>query len=90
MSRTLITSVNSRIWGTRNHWALSPARLDETIFQDCDVALEIQGSPKHGYHLVMSPHGFFAADNWYSTQADALEAAQELFGVGPDQWTGSD
>jgi hypothetical protein len=51
------------------------------------VALEIQGDDRNGYNLVLIPVGFFTADYWYRTKQDALEAAEELFAIGPDMWS---
>jgi hypothetical protein len=51
------------------------------------VELEIQGDPKNGYHLVMSPEGCFTADSWHATLEDALADALGLFGVPIDGWT---
>jgi len=50
------------------------------------VELEIQGDEENGYHLVMSPAGFFTADEWYKSKEDALAAALELFGIPAGKW----
>lgn len=52
----------------------------------CPVALEIQGTDRDGYHLVMSPQGVFTADSWHPTLRDAVAAAEELFDVSEDGW----
>lgn len=70
----------------RNSWRLAQPDDSPEDVQDRSVHLEIQGSEKHGYHLVMSPEGLFTADYHYPTQADALEDARELFGVEPTIW----
>jgi len=85
---TAITKV--RIWGTKNCWSLSPDAYNNSHGTDCSVELEIQGDDRNGYHLVMSPSGFFTADNWYETQQDAIDDAIELFGVHADQWSTHD
>lgn len=81
------TTTRARVWGTKNAWSLSPFRTANEPTQECDVELEIQGDDREGYHLVISPHGFFAADSWHHTKHDALSTARELFGVLPDAWS---
>ena len=81
------TTTRARVWGTKNAWSLSPFRTADEPNQECDVELEIQGDDRDGYHLVMSPHGFFTADSWHQTKQDALDTASELFGVLPDAWS---
>lgn len=75
-----------RIWGTKNAWSLAPKSEMDNSGILCEVSLEIQGDQRNGYHLVMSPTGFFTADYWYETKNDALENAEELFGVDPNSW----
>ena len=82
----LAASVRVRIWGSRNCWSLEPTPGAGGASEECEVALEIQGTRKSGYNLVMSPAGFFTADSWYETKAEALEDAQELFGVTVGEW----
>jgi hypothetical protein len=79
-------SVRTRAWihGTRNAWSLGP-RGDEPG-TECEVALEIQGDEREGFHLIMSPAGFFTADNWYRTSEEALRGASELFDVNAEEW----
>ena len=87
---TLLTAeARARIWGTTNCWSLSPGPESRDPGQECIVSLEIEGDRQNGYHLVMSPAGFFTADYWYETREDALNEAEELFGVRPDEWTES-
>ena len=81
------TTVKAQIWGDRNSWNLSPCRNQDEPSIDADVELEIQGDEQNGYHLVMSPSGFFTADTWHQTKQDALDAAAELFGVEPNSWS---
>lgn len=52
----------------------------------CDVELEIRGDDRNGYHLVMTPEGFFTADSWHETQRDAMQAAHDCFGVITKEW----
>jgi hypothetical protein len=84
---SITATTKAQIWGTRNAWSLSPNRGSNAPSQECDVALEIQGDDRNGYHLVMTPSGFFAADSWYQTKQEALEDAEELFGVCRDEWS---
>ena len=82
----ITAKTNVKIWGTKNSWSLAPKPETDNSGILCEISLEIQGNQKHGYHLVMSPSGFFTADYWYETKKDALENAEELFGIGPDDW----
>ena len=84
---SMTTRKTVRIWGTRNKWSLAPHEDDPSApSQERVVVLEIQGTPKHGYHLVMTPEGFFAADHHYASKEEALADAQELFGASVDDW----
>jgi hypothetical protein len=74
----------TRIWGTRNSSSLSPHRGYGGKGHECKVELE-KGDEKNGYHLVMSPAGFFTADEWYETRDGALAAAAKLFRVAREQ-----
>jgi hypothetical protein len=56
------------------------------VATECEVLLEIQGTRKHGYHLIMAPQGFFTADHWFESKQEALDNAQELFDIPPDSW----
>lgn len=81
----LVTTTEARVWGTRNAWSLEQSgRSGEGQF--CRVALEITGDPRAGFHLVVAPDGFFAADTWHETQEQALAEAAEAFGIRPDAW----
>ncbi len=85
--KSIYAITSCQIWGTRNCWSLSAqAGLSEPA-RTCEVKLEIQGDRKSGYHLVMSPEGFFTADSWHETRQAALETAHELFGVDVKDWT---
>lgn len=75
-----------RVFGTRDSWSLAPHR-GFAEGRECEVDLEIEGDEKNGYHLVMSPAGFFTADAWYESKDEALTAASELFGVAPGKWS---
>ena len=86
-------SINAKtkvsVWGTKNAWSLAPTSETGSLGTLCDVSVEIQGDQRNGYHLVMSPSGFFTADHWYETKTDALDAAKELFGVDHNDWVES-
>ena len=75
-----------QIWGTKNSWSLSPMTGKSGPGKLCNILLEIQGTAKNGYHLVMSPDGYFSADNWYVNIEDAIENAKELFGIKKKDW----
>jgi hypothetical protein len=51
------------------------------------VELRVQGNKKQGYHLIMTPDGLFTADTHHPDLQDALRAAEEAFGVSPDDWS---
>lgn len=82
----LVAVARVRVWGTENCWSLAPSPGVASANKECDVTLEIQGTPKDGYNLVMSPAGFFTADCWCKTKSDALDDARELFGIADDEW----
>ena len=84
---SITTTTKARVWGTKNAWSLSPLRIADEPNHECEVQLEIQGDDRNGYHLVMSPNGFFTADSWHQTIQDALDTARELFGVITDDWS---
>jgi hypothetical protein len=71
------------IYGTQNCWSLDS---NGEGFTKAEVNLEIQGTTKSGYNLVMSPKGFFTADYWFSTLEEAYEDAEEMFGVKKEEW----
>ena len=85
--KSLFCRTNADVWGTRNSWSLEQQKGHSRKTEGCAVLLEIQGDEKDGYHLVMSPDGFFTADSWHETRQDAINAAWELFGVNESQWT---
>jgi len=84
---SIVAKATARIWGTRNAWSLSAFADGRDCSCECEVSLEIQGDAKNGYHLVQSPDGFFAADSHHETKEDALETAEELFGVCRHEWS---
>jgi hypothetical protein len=87
LMQSLFARTTADIWGTRDSWSLVPRKELSQKTEDCAVLLEIQGNEKDGYHLVMSPRGFFTADSWHETRQDATTPARELFGVTPADWT---
>lgn len=82
---SLVAFAEARVWGSTNCWSLESGQLlgDGRM---CRVRLEIQGEAKSGFHLVLEPTGFFAADTWHETEADAIAAAASLLGVALDAW----
>jgi hypothetical protein len=73
------------VYGTKNGWGLAPLPGDDAGSVRA-VDLRIAGNSKEGYHLVMHPDGFFAADTWHESEAQAIDSAQGLFGVGEGDW----
>jgi hypothetical protein len=53
---------------------------------DCNIDLKIEGNDQSGYHLMMSPEGFFTADSWHPTLEEAIINAYELFGITKEDW----
>jgi len=84
---SILATAQAKIFGTPGGWSLEPS-VDEgsAVAIDCRVRLEIQGTDEDGYILIMSPDGFFTADCWFQTRQEALESAQEEFGVLASSW----
>lgn len=68
-------------------WSLAEATDAGTGFVRARTRLEIQGSPKFGFNLIMLPDGLMAADSWCADLDDAFESAEDMFGVSRDSWT---
>jgi len=85
--RSIFAKTTARIWGTRNAWSAAQTAGPNQPSCECSVELEMSGDERSGYNLVMSPSGFFSADSWHPTRHDALEAAFEIFGVDPKNWS---
>ena len=81
----LRTQATFQICGTKNAWSIESDNPDAQRAKTF-VTLEIQGNSQDGYHLIMSPDGFFTADHWYENIDDAFEAGHELFSVSKEQW----
>ncbi len=64
----IYTKTKVRILGIKNGWSFAPREEKKGAGHPCDIKLEIQGSKRSGFHLVMSPPGFFTADPWYKTR----------------------
>ena len=85
----LRATARTRIWGEFSCWSTAPFPGSNQEGKECSVALEIQGSPEAGYHLVKAPEGFFEADDWFESETEALEAAFNQFGVHRSEWSGN-
>ena len=86
----LVAKVNTTVFTIKGGWTLGPVEGHggrAATATECEVRLEIQGTRKAGYNLAMSPDGFFTADHWFKTKAQALESAEELFGLIESDWT---
>ena len=81
----IFSKTTTKIFGNKNRWSLESDK-EEVDVTETEISLEIQGTKKHGYNLVMSPKGFFTADYYYSTKEEALEDALDLFGVKQTDW----
>jgi hypothetical protein len=84
---SLVAFAETRVWGSTNCWSLAPGRGLTGDGRLCRVRLEIQGDEESGFHLVVEPTGFFAADSWHHTKAEAISAARSLLGVAADAWS---
>ena len=85
----LLATTRATVWGYQNSWNLAPSHRNKGPSQECEVGLEIQGDADSGFHLIMSPDGFFTTDSWHATKDEALETAERLFGVGRNNWVNS-
>ena len=81
----LRTQTTVQICGTKNAWSIESDNPNVPRTEAL-MDLEIQGSDGTGYHLVMSPDGFFTADCWYENIDEAFDAGHELFSVSKEQW----
>lgn len=81
----LRAETTAEIRGTTNRWSLESDDPHSPRTRTA-VSLEIFGSRMDGFHLIMSPEGFLAADNCYPTLEDALQAGVDLFGVLRKDW----
>ena len=80
------SSTRRRVWGRKHGWSLSSDSGYRGPGKECEIKLEIQGDDKNGYHLIMSPDGFFTADTWCETLEAAIRDGQELFGLAHQDW----
>ncbi|MDG2381931.1 MAG: hypothetical protein P8N76_09670 [Pirellulaceae bacterium] len=80
------SSTRIRVWGRKNAWSSSPDSGYRGPGSECDIKLEIEGDDKNGYHLIMSPDGFFTADTWIQTLEEAIRDGEERFGIAPQDW----
>lgn len=83
----IYTTTTARIWGTTNAWSAAQTEGPDQPNCECTIKLEIQGTDRNGYILVMSPSGFFTADYWYPTKQDALDDAFEIFSAARNAWS---
>ena len=81
--KSILATAQAKIFGTPGGWSLEPSG-DES--SDGRVRLEIQGTDEDGDLLIMLPDGFFTADCWFQTRQEALESAEEEFGVLASSW----
>lgn len=79
----LVTQVEAWIDGTSGAWRVAAPYTPGS--RQVLVELEIQGE-EDSCHLIKAPDGFFAADDWYPSLAEALHGARDRFGVSEDSW----
>jgi hypothetical protein len=77
--------IRATIWGTHDAWSLAQGSSTHEGPTETRVRLTLREGDG-GYFLLQSPDGFFTADTWHATLADALDTAQRCFGVRPRDW----
>jgi hypothetical protein len=82
----LHAETRATVWGSETGWSLAPSSSIADASRTVPVSLSIEGDGGGGYLLVQSPDGFFTADEWFHTIDEALDYAQELYGVERDAW----
>ena len=80
MSKRKSAVTTATIYGSERAWSLSPLSTDSEG-RCVLVEVEIVGSQRQGFHLVLSPAGFLTADTWHLEESEALESMKELFGT---------
>ncbi len=81
--------IMARIRELKGGWQVADAEDEANYPQyvsEREVRLAIEGNPEDGYHLIMSPDGYFTADGWFPTTEEALVEAREVFGVSAADW----
>ncbi len=78
---TLSVHITIRIWSIKENWSLDPPMNRSVRSLECTIHLLIEGDGESGYHLVMCIADHHAVDTWHESQRDALELAEEMFGV---------
>lgn len=68
-----------KAWSLANQSSYKPCTL-------CKVEIEIEGNPKRGFSLLISPDGFSTADYWFETLEEALECGINLVGASISEW----
>jgi hypothetical protein len=63
--------------------ATDPASEVRTV----NIELEVEGDDADGWLVVITPDGCFTADHWFASKAEAIGAAQDVFGAPADGWT---
>jgi hypothetical protein len=88
MDKGVTCVVRLPIWSSSSSsWKVAAATDPANEVRELDVWLEVLGNDADGYHLVMTPDGCFTADYHYTSSAEAIEAARDIFGAPTDGWT---
>ena len=85
MKSKLINKVIT-IYGTPNSWSLSESETKRNKINNTSTSIHFEGNDKEGYHLVISPEGYFTADSWHESKKEAIEAAKELLNIPESEW----
>jgi len=83
---SIIASTKAKIYGTKNSWSLKPHPEFPKYSTLSKIKLEIQGSKKNGYHLVIEPENFCFADYDYDTLEKAMNDENEMFNIDKNAW----
>ncbi|MDR8523718.1 hypothetical protein [Shewanella fidelis] len=68
-------------------WRVAESEDEIKYVKRLVIALSIEGDPKNGYHLIMTPDGLFTADLHFDSIKEAKEEAEEYFEVSNIQWS---
>ena len=79
-------SVVVPIRSSANTWSAAKPSDPSAHVRDRRVDLEVEGNPRDGFHLIMSPDGCFTADTWHETAEEAKDAPLQAFGVLLEDW----
>lgn len=77
----------SKIRKLKGGWRLANDSDPVEYVTEVEVKLLIEGNMKNGYHLIITPDGFFTTDSHHETLEDAIESAKESFNISYSDWS---